>query len=323
MKDKEGRKIDYMRISLTDRCNLRCQYCMPAEGVPLIGHKEVLRLEEVLRIVKGAATIGVTKIRLTGGEPLLRKGIIHLIREIKRIEGIEEVAITTNGLLLDNMLDDLIQAGLDRVNLSLDTLDEETFSKISRFSGLENIQRALIRCIAIGIPVKINTVAIKGMNDEDILKLAKLTYKWPVDIRFIELMPIGCGKSFTGFSTETLLQLFKEAGLSFESDHISRGNGPAEYIRLKGAKGRVGFISPLSHQFCDACNRIRITPEGFLKPCLHSKEGINIKRELQNDISQEELISIIEQGILMKPVSHRFLEETEIQDSRNMNQIGG
>lgn len=323
MKDKEGRKIDYMRISLTDRCNLRCQYCMPAEGIPLINHKEILSYEEIIQIVKSAARIGVKKIRLTGGEPLLRKGIVHLIREIKAIEGIEEVAVTTNGLLLDDMLEDLIEAGLDRVNLSLDTLDEQTFNQMSRYPGLDKIQRAFSRCMTMGIPVKINAVAIQGMNDKDIIKLAKLTYKWSVDVRFIELMPIGCGKSFTGLSTEDLLESFKEAGLSYETVAARRGNGPAEYIQLEGAKGKVGFISPLSHQFCDGCNRIRITPEGFLKPCLHSKEGIDIKALMRKGATEEDLIKVLQEGILMKPVSHQFLETTSIQDDRSMNQIGG
>ena len=323
MKDKVGRKIDYMRISLTDRCNLRCQYCMPAEGIPLINHKEILSYEEIIRIVKSAAMIGVKKIRLTGGEPLLRKGIVHLIKEIKSIRGIEEVAVTTNGLLLDDLLEDLIEAGLDRVNLSLDTLDEQTFNQMSRYSGLDKIQRAFSRCMALGIPVKINAVAIKGMNDKDILKLAKLTYKWPVDVRFIELMPIGCGKSFTGISTEDLLNLFEEAGLKFQEVMAGKGNGPADYVQLEGARGKVGFISPLSHQFCDTCNRIRITPEGFLKPCLHSKEGIDIKKLMRDGATDKDLIKILEKGILMKPLSHKFLETTTIQDQRSMNQIGG
>lgn len=323
MKDTEGRKIDYMRISLTDRCNLRCQYCMPAEGIPLINRKEILSYEEIIRIVKSAAQIGVKKIRLTGGEPLLRKGIVHLIKEIKSIRGIEEVAVTTNGLLLDAMLEDLIEAGLDRVNLSLDTLDDQTFTEISRFPGLDKIQTAFSRCMALGIPVKINAVAIQGMNEKDLLELAKLTYKWPVDVRFIELMPIGCGKSFTGIPTEDLLELFEEAGLKFQEVMASQGNGPAEYVQLEGAKGKVGFISPMSHQFCDECNRIRITPEGFLKPCLHSKEGIDIKQSMRDGATDEDLVKILRKGILMKPASHKFLEMTTIQDDRSMNQIGG
>lgn len=323
MKDNEGRRIDYMRISLTDRCNLRCQYCMPAEGVPLIDHTEILSYEEILRIVRCAATLGVKKIRLTGGEPLLRKGIVNLIREIKGTHGIEEVSLTTNGLLLDSMLDDLIEAGLDRVNLSLDTLNEETFEHISRFSGLNKIEKGFLRCMEKGVPLKINAVAIKSINDKDVLELAELTYRWPVDVRFIELMPIGCGKSFAGISTEDLIQTFRQAGFSYEEIKASRGNGPADYIKLDGAKGKIGFISPLSHKFCDACNRIRITPEGFLKPCLHSKEGIDIKQSLRISITDEVLVELLKQGILMKPKSHHFLEITEIEDDRSMNQIGG
>ncbi len=323
MKDKEGRLIDYMRISLTDRCNLRCQYCMPADGIPLIDHTEVLSYEEIIRIVTAGAALGVKKIRLTGGEPLLRKGIVHLIREIKAIEGIEEVAVTTNGLLLDKMLDDLVEAGLDRVNLSLDTLDKSTFETISRYSGLDKIEAGFLRCMNKSIPVKINAVALRGINDKDILKLAELTYKWPVDVRFIELMPIGCGRSFTGISTEELIEQISATGYTYQSVTSSKGNGPADYIKLDGAKGKVGFISPLSHQFCDACNRIRITPEGFLKPCLHSKEGIDIRQSLRNVITHEGLVALLHEGILMKPHSHKFLETTTIQETRSMNQIGG
>lgn len=323
MKDREGRQIDYMRISLTDRCNLRCRYCMPEEGIQLIDHTEILRHEEIVRIVRAAATLGIRKIRLTGGEPLLRKGIIELIREIRRTDGIDEVAVTTNGVLLDSMLDDLTEAGLDRINLSLDTLDEEKFEKISRYSLLSQIKNGFLRCMEKKIPVKINAVAIKGLNDEDLLDLAGLTYEWPVDVRFIELMPIGCGKIFEGVPTEVLLQKFRDFGIKYESVEASKGNGPAEYIRLEGAKGKVGFISPLSHQFCDECNRIRITPEGFLKPCLHSKAGIDLKKSIRESVTDEALAELIMQGILMKPQSHNFFEATEIQDDRSMNQIGG
>jgi len=323
MKDNEGRVIDYMRISLTDRCNLRCQYCMPAKGIGLIDHKEILSYEEIIKIVAGAAVLGVKKIRLTGGEPLLRKGIVYLIRAIKAVEGIEEVAITTNGLLLDAMLDDLIEAGLDRVNLSLDTLNKETFKMISRFTGYEKIQNGFLRCMDKGLPVKINAVAIKGMNDQEILDLARLTFKWPVDVRFIELMPIGCGKKFIGISTDELTAMFKQAALDYTAVTSRVGNGPADYIKFEGAKGRIGFISPMSHQFCGSCNRVRITPEGFFKPCLHSKEGIDIKKALREGISDAGLVGLLKEGILMKPHAHRFLEETQIQDVRSMNQIGG
>lgn len=323
MKDNEGRQIDYMRISLTDRCNLRCQYCMPAEGIPLMDHTDILSYEEIIQIVKAGATIGVKKIRLTGGEPLLRKGIVYLIKEIKSVEGIEEVAITSNGLLLDSLLDDLIEAGLDRVNLSLDTLDKETFESISRFKGLDKILRGLERCIEKKIPVKINAVALKGINDTDLMSLMEMTYKWPVDVRFIELMPIGCGKSFTGISTDDLLKSLTEKGHRYRRVDSFKKSGPAEYIRLEGAKGKVGFISPLSHSFCGDCNRIRITPEGFLKPCLHSKEGIALREHLRQDISEDALANLLRDGVRMKPSAHKFLEETTEQDIRSMNQIGG
>jgi cyclic pyranopterin phosphate synthase len=296
---------------------------MPAEGIPLIDHKEILTYEEILRIVKAGASIGIKKIRLTGGEPLLRKGIVNLVASIKSIEGIQEVAITTNGLLLDAMLDDLIRAGLDRVNLSLDTLDEKKFETISRFKGLDKILRGLEGCMARHIPVKINAVALKGINDQEVDDLIKLTYKWSVDVRFIELMPIGCGKSFTGVSTDDLYNKIGQLGYDYHRVDISRGNGPADYIQLRGALGKVGFISPLSHQFCHTCNRIRITPEGFLKPCLHAKTGIDMKRALRSNITDEALVELLEEGIMMKPTSHKFLDQSVDQDVRSMNQIGG
>jgi len=248
---------------------------------------------------------------------------VNLIASIKSIEGIQEVAITTNGLLLDAMLDDLICAGLDRVNLSLDTLDEKKFETISRFKGLDKILRGLEGCMSRHIPVKINAVALKGINDQEVDDLIKLTYKWPVDVRFIELMPIGCGKSFTGVSTDDLYHRIGQLGYDYHRVDISRGNGPADYIQLRGALGKVGFISPLSHQFCHACNRIRITPEGFLKPCLHAKTGIDMKRALKAKITDEALVELLEKGIMMKPTSHNFLDQSVDQDVRSMNQIGG
>lgn len=249
MKDNIGRQIDYLRISLTDRCNLRCQYCMPAEGIPLIHHQDILRYEEILSIIKSGVAIGIKKIRLTGGEPLLRKDVVHLIGAIKAIQGIQEVSITTNGLLLDQLLEELIAAGLDRVNLSLDTLNGNIFKKITRFDGFETILKGLERCLKIGIPIKINTVILCGINEDDIMNLVRLTYKWPVDVRFIELMPIGCGKSFTRVSSEMILDRITQAGYEYHWFQAKRGNGPADYIRLEGAKGKVGFISPMSHSF--------------------------------------------------------------------------
>lgn len=323
MKDKEGRQIDYMRVSLTDRCNLRCQYCMPEEGIPLMKHEDILRNEEILQIVKAGADLGIRKIRLTGGEPLLRKGIVQLISDIKCVEGIDEVALTTNGVLLDQMLDELLEAGLDRVNLSLDTLNGNVFETITRFSAFEKVMKGFLRCMDKKVPVKINAVILKGINEDAIKPLIDLTYKWPVDVRFIELMPIGCGKEFQGLSTDDLLHFIQVEGYDFHNIDINKGNGPATYIKMNDALGKVGFISPLSHQFCSDCNRIRVTSEGFLKPCLHSKAGIDLRQVIRKGINQTELSNLLHKGILMKPKSHKFMDVTVEQDLRNMNQIGG
>lgn len=323
MKDKKGRNIDYMRISLTDRCNLRCQYCMPAEKVPVQYNKDILKTEEIIRIVKAGAKVGIRKIRLTGGEPLLRKDIVRLVHDIKKVEGIEEVAITTNGVLLEEMLDDLIQAGLTRINLSLDTLDEDVFRELTRFSDLSKVKKGIEKCKEENIQVKINAVLIKGINDKSMKELIELTYTWKVDVRFIELMPIGCGKNFEGFSTEEILQKIEECGISYKKIKDQKTDGVAEYIQLDGAKGKVGFISPISHQFCSSCNRIRVTSEGFLKPCLHAKIGIDLKDELRKSDREEEIVAILKESIRMKPESHKFTERSAIEEKRNMHQIGG
>lgn len=323
MKDNQGRKIDYLRISLTDRCNLRCRYCMPAEGIPLMEHQEILSYEEILEVVKAMAKLGVEKVRLTGGEPLLRKNICYLIKEIKKIEGIKDVAITTNGFLLDAMLEDLIEAGLDRVNLSLDTMDEETFYKITRYKGFDKVKRGLIRALEKGIKVKINVVPLKGYNDEELVELACLTQKYDMDVRFIELMPIGCGKDFESIPNEAILHKIKEEGIGLEPLSKDYGNGPAVHYKLEGGKGAVGFISALSHQFCSQCNRVRLTAEGFLKLCLHSKEGIDLKKCLRQGSHDGELVNVIEEAIRVKPTQHYFNQENKNEDQRSMNQIGG
>lgn len=324
MEDKQGRKIDYLRISLTDRCNLRCKYCMPEEGIPLINHKHILSYEEIIRIVKAGAKSGIKKVRLTGGEPLLRKDLPYLIGEINAIEGIEDIAITTNGYLLDAMLDDLVHAGLKRINLSLDTMDPDTFKSITGFDGLDRVVKGLHNAIAKGLKVKINAVPLKNYNDDDLVKLVELTKQYPIDVRFIELMPIGCGKQFTGISTDEIQEKLANEGLKLYAHEELQGNGPAVYYKLKDGKGAVGFISPMSHSFCTECNRVRITPEGFLKLCLHAKNGVNLRDLLRDGISDGDLLEVLRNAIWSKPEKHHFdLTNHEDEDTRNMNQIGG
>lgn len=321
--DKQGRNIDYMRISLTDRCNLRCRYCMPHEGIPLMNHKDLLSYEEIIRIVQAGAKLGIKKIRLTGGEPLLRKNITYLVEEINKIPEIEDIAITTNGLLLDTLLEDLVKVGLKRINLSLDTLNEETFHRITGFRGFEKVKENLFKAIDMGVQIKINAVPLKGYNDCELIELVKLTKDYPIDVRFIELMPIGCGKSFEAIPNSEILKVIANAGFSISEMDKDHGNGPAEYFKIDEAKGAIGLISPISHGFCNQCNRVRITPEGFLKLCLHSKSGVNLRYHLREGISQEDLKGLLLDAIEEKPVEHHFLQKDINEDQRSMNQIGG
>lgn len=323
MRDSNKRTIDYMRIALTDQCNLRCRYCMPTEDVPCLGRDAMLTDEEILRIVAAGAKLGIKKVRLTGGEPLLRKDIIHILGRIKAIKGIEDIAITTNGLLLGGMLEALVAAGLNRVNLSLDTLKADSYRQVTGADAVAHVTESLKACLNRGIPVKVNAVILKGINEDAILGLMALTYDHAMDVRFIELMPMGPGKNLEGLSTAEIFQKIEAAGLRYQRVVTGKDSGVADYIKLDGAMGKVGFISPLSHQFCDRCNRIRITPEGYLKPCLHSKAGISLRDALRASASDEDLAALIGKGILMKPKGHRFFETTEDEEQRHMNQIGG
>lgn len=325
MIDKLNRKIDYLRISVTDRCNLRCVYCMPEEGLENIPHEEILSYDEIIRICKCVANLGIKKVKITGGEPLIRKDIVSLIRDIKKIEGIEQVTITTNGVLLYDMAQDLVEAGIDAVNVSLDTLDREKFLKITRRDKYENISKAIDKLINLGVRVKINCLAIKEHNLDEIVKIAQYSKYNNVDVRFIELMPIGYGKNYTGISNETILDLLeKEYGL-FEKISEKRGNGPAVYYRNKDFKGCIGFISAISHEFCETCNRVRLTANGFLKLCLHYNKGIDLKEPMRSNISDEELEHMIYHAIKNKPLGHNFYHDSNIEnvENKNMVQIGG
>ena len=325
MIDKLNRKIDYLRISVTDRCNLRCVYCMPEEGVENIPHEEILSYDEIIRICKCVANLGIKKVKITGGEPLIRKDIVSLIRDIKRINGIEQVTITTNGVLLYDMAQDLVEAGIDAVNVSLDTLDREKFLKITRRDKYENISKAIDKLINLGVRVKINCLAIKEHNLDEIVKIAQYSKYDNVDVRFIELMPIGYGKNYTGISNETILDLLEKEYGVFEKINEKRGNGPAVYYRNKDFKGCIGFISAISHEFCETCNRVRLTANGFLKLCLHYNKGIDLKEPMRSNISDEELEHMIYHAIKNKPLGHNFYHDSNIEnvENKNMVQIGG
>lgn len=318
MKDRFGREIDYLRISLTDRCNLRCTYCMPEEGIEeKLSHDDIMSLEETYLLIKHFVNLGIKKIRFTGGEPLVRKGIINLIEKVKNLDGVEEIALTTNAILLNKMAKDLKKAGLDRINISLDTLDAKKYKKITRGGNLSLVLEGIEEAIKVGLtPVKINTVLVGGFNDDEIKELVDLTYRG-IDVRFIELMPIGEGVNFARenfISNDEVLKRVKDLTPVEREDKSS----PAKYYKLPGIKGKVGLINPISCKFCDDCNRVRITSTGRLKSCLHSNSEIDLITPLRDGLDMEK---IIEKSIFNKEEGHEL--ESGMYIDRNMNQIGG
>ena len=325
MLDKLNRKIDYLRISVIDRCNLRCVYCMPEEGIESIPHDEILTYDEILRICEIVSELGIRKIKITGGEPLVRKDIVNLIRDIKNIDKIEQVTLTTNGILLHEMLDDLYDAGIDAINISLDTLNKDNFKKITRRDGLEKVLMSIDKAYDLGIRVKINCLAIRDFNLRELVEIASFAKDREIDVRFIELMPIGFGKKYTQIDNDEILSILESRFGTFEIVTEKRGNGPAKYYRNQNMKGCIGFISAISHEFCESCNRIRLTSSGFLKLCLHYNKGIDLKGPIRNGISDEDLKKLIHDTIWNKPISHKFGQANEEQDIelKNMVQIGG
>ena len=313
MKDRFGRDITYLRISVTDLCNLRCKYCMPESGVESLCHSDILSLEEIVEIVKVAAKNGITKIRLTGGEPLVRRGFVHLCKEISKIEQIEDIAITTNGVHLKNMADDLFENKVKRINFSLDTLVKEKYNDITRRNDFEKTMESLFYAIEKGFKVKLNVVLIGGFNDDEIENFVKLANDYDLEVRFIELMQIG---ETANWSKDKFVsnKIVLEKVPKLEFDGVS---GVAKIYKIKGQKGKIGLISPISCSFCSDCNRIRLTSDGKLKPCLHSKDEIKLK-----GLSGEELEEVFKRGIFDKPEKHH-LEEGKSESARDMNKIGG
>jgi cyclic pyranopterin phosphate synthase len=325
--DGFGRKIEYLRISVTDRCNLRCRYCMPKGGAKLLSHDDILRHEEIARIAKILAKMGIRKVRLTGGEPLLRKNITELIKMLKQTSGIEKVYLTTNGILLGKMADALTKAGLDGVNVSLDTLDEARFSFLTRSGGemLAAIKDGLKKVLADGrLKVKLNCVPLHGINEAEIAEIAALAKVYPVKVRFIRLMPLGCAKDgeCCGMTLpEVGAILEKSFGKMAKIKLNEAAQGPAEYFSLDGFCGLVGFIDAIDSKFCQGCNRLRLTADGFLKLCLNAKDGADIKTLLRQNISDGELKKILCAAIVKKPQEHFF--GSGDSDRRQMFQIGG
>jgi GTP 3',8-cyclase len=328
MSDSFERPIDYLRVAITDRCILRCVYCMPEEGVPWMPHANVLSYEEMITIIRAASELGITKIRITGGEPLVRLGIADFVRMISQIPSIQDIAMTTNGIYLAKYAADLKKAGLRRVNISLDTLKPERFKEICRGknegSDIQNVLNGIKTAREVGLhPVKINVVAMKGVNDDEIPDFARKTLEEGWHVRFIELMPFTGhnGKTPEGLSARDMKKLIDPLGKMEPYKH-EWGNGPARYYRLPGAKGSIGFITALSEHFCSSCNRLRLTADGKLRPCLMSETMFDLREPLRAGISAEQLKDLIKEAINAKPKEHH-LSEGDKPNDRPFCQVGG
>ncbi|MBV7272041.1 GTP 3',8-cyclase MoaA [Clostridiaceae bacterium UIB06] len=318
MIDSYGRNINYLRISITDLCNLRCRYCMPEKGIEKIPHNEILRLEEIEELARIFVSLGVNKIRITGGEPLIRKGILNLIENIGRIEGLKDFAMTTNGIFLKKYARNLKNAGLNRVNISLDTLNEKKYRDITKGGDIKEVLEGIEEAKKVGLtPIKLNVVLIGGLNEDEIKDFVNLTKNENIDVRFIELMPIGQAKDWSldkFISNKIVLEKVKELKEIIKEDISS----PARYYKLPNSKGKVGLINPISCKFCDNCNRIRLTADGKIKTCLHSNAEIDLRIPLRMG---EDLRKIITEVVINKPKEHN-LENGEYIE-RNMTTIGG
>lgn len=327
MQDRYGRIIDYMRISITDRCNLRCKYCMP-DGIGWVPMSEILSLEEICQIVEVAATLGICHIKVTGGEPLVRKGCCDLVRMLKGISGIEKVTLTTNGILLGQYLEELVSAGVDAINISLDTLDRERYEQLTGTDGLHKVIEGIESASKLPISVKVNAVSLESTNWKSLMGLAR---DYPVDVRFIEMMPIGKANEYVKhnppLSNEKLYKMISEEYPDIRQDYSVHGFGPAVYYRIEGFQGSIGFISAIHGKFCDDCNRVRLTSQGYFKTCLCYDDGVDLRKILRSDLNdiekKEKLSSAMGGAILDKPAAHCFERPKQISETKNMSDIGG
>jgi len=331
MVDAFGRRIDYLRISVTDRCNLRCVYCMPPGGIAWQPRESTLSYEEILTVVRAAVPLGITRVRLTGGEPLVRPGLVNLVRDIAAIQGIQDLSLTTNGILLAQLAAPLAEAGLRRVNISLDTLDPARFRHLTRLGDIERVWAGIHAAESAGlVPIKINTVVIRGTNDDELCDLARLTLAHPWHVRFIELMPVGNSSAWgDGFAAEggrflsarEMMERLSPLRL-LRPEQVPAGNGPTRIFRIPGSVGTVGFISPVSEHFCSSCNRLRLIANGQLRPCLFSDEEIDLRSALRAGATRDELCALIRCAVARKPAGHH-LAEHPVPLERAMAQIGG
>jgi GTP 3',8-cyclase len=330
MLDKFNREINYLRVSITDRCNLHCSYCRPKEGISLQGHEDILRYEEIIRVVSIAVKMGLIKVRITGGEPLVRRGCVEFLAALKRIDGLKDISLTTNGILLEEFAPKIFDAGINRINISLDSLNKDKYSRITNGGKLDAVLRGIARAEEAGFsPIKINTVAIKGFNDDEVLDFVQLAVEKPFQVRFIELMPVGQANQDYSGDYISAAQLIEKVSERFELEQIknkkNKSDGPAKIFKIKGGFGEIGFINPVSSHFCSTCNRLRLTSDGKLRVCLLSEAEVDLKKALRESCSDTELEKLIRDAVLLKPKQHDLIctENSLKKCYRNMSEIGG
>ena len=318
MRDGFGREIDYLRVSITDRCNLRCRYCMP-EGARFLPEGALLSFDELLRVCRAATALGVSRFKVTGGEPLVRPGAVEFMRSLSALPGAESVTLTTNGLLLEPLVAEL--GALDGVNVSLDSSDSAAYAALTGVDAAERVLRAIRRCAEAGIRTKVNCVLLSDVSGA--ARLAHLAEALPVDVRYIRLMPVGMGGATAGAEPEAVLALLRQRWSDLHSVDEIRGNGPARYFASARLAGRIGLIDAVSHRFCDRCNRIRLTADGRLRPCLCYADSIDLKSALRDGATDGDVVELLEQAIRMKPLRHAFDGPGGAVDRQPMSRIGG
>ena len=322
MLDSFGRDIRYLRLSITDRCNLRCRYCMPEDGVAPTAHDDLLRYEELMRVAAAAVSLGIDRFKVTGGEPLVRRGCTDFIRHLKALPGVRQVTLTTNGLLLPPLLDELCAAGLDGVNISLDTLDNVQYQQLTHRAHTADEVLDAVRLCAARLPTKVNAVLLPETADQ-LIPLSELAQTLPVDVRFIERMPLGAAQTGQTTTAAAALDRLRARWPQLKPVNQPRGNGPARYFRAPELRGCLGLIDAVSHGFCDRCNRLRLTSTGLLKPCLCYEQGVELRPRLRGGVDDTTLRDAIRTAILQKPAAHCFQQRENITEHKSMNQIGG
>ena len=324
--DRFNRTITYLRVSVTDRCNLRCAYCQPVKELKLLRHSKILSYEEILRVVQAAAKLGISKIRLTGGEPLIRRGFTGFVSSVCRVSGLEDVSITTNGVFLKEKAGKLFDAGIRRINVSLDTLERSKYNEITKRDYFKNVWEGLMEAEAVGFsPIKVNVVAMRGVNDDEFLSFAELSMRKPYYIRFIEYMPFGYTSQWGSekyISSDDIKSHLESCGRLKEVSRLVL-DGPARRYRFEGARGEIGFISAMSQHFCSSCNRLRLTADGKLRPCLFANDELDIKKPLRSGCSLEDLKGLFQQAISQKPKGYHAGIHGNCESNRPMSAIGG